>query len=59
MRVALEGKTIVITGASSGIGAATARALVLTAGMHCVINARRKDKLRLLANELGENCLVD
>ena len=57
MRVALEGKTIVITGASSGIGAATAHACI-DSGMHCVINARRKDKLRLLAKELGENCLV-
>ncbi|MBC8203176.1 MAG: SDR family NAD(P)-dependent oxidoreductase [Planctomycetes bacterium] len=57
MKVALEGKTIVITGASSGIGAATARACV-AAGMHCVINARRKDKLHLLAKELGENCIV-
>ena len=55
MRVSLQGKKILITGASSGIGKATARACI-AAGMQCVINARRKDKLETLADELGENC---
>lgn len=56
MSVSLKGKTILITGASSGIGAATARACV-DAGMKCVITARREDRLHQLASELGEQCV--
>ena len=56
MSVSLEGKTILITGASSGIGAATARACTF-AGMRCVISARRKDLLDELAAELGDSCV--
>lgn len=48
----LDGKTAVITGASAGIGEATARALV-AAGAHVVIQARRKDRVEKLARELG------
>ena len=57
MSVSLEGKTILITGASSGIGESTARACV-TAGMRCVINARREDKLKTLSKELGSACSI-
>ena len=57
MSIPLPGKTIVITGASSGIGMSTARACV-RAGMHCVITARRENKLQTLANELGDACTV-
>lgn len=46
-------KTAVVTGASSGFGAAIARQMV--AEGHTVIGlARRKDKLQELASELGE-----
>ncbi len=55
MKIPLLGKIVLITGASSGIGEATARACV-NAGMQCVITARRKDRLIALSNELGESC---
>jgi ribitol 2-dehydrogenase len=50
-------KVVLITGASSGIGEATARALV-NAGAKVVAFARSADKLEGLQRELGENCLA-
>jgi NADP-dependent 3-hydroxy acid dehydrogenase YdfG len=44
--------TAVVTGASSGIGAATARALARE-GFHVMIGARRVDRLEVLADEIG------
>jgi NADP-dependent 3-hydroxy acid dehydrogenase YdfG len=42
----------VVTGASSGIGAATARRLA-TEGFHVVVAARRADRLKTLAEDIG------
>jgi short-subunit dehydrogenase len=47
----LRDRVIIITGASSGIGAATAIASA-KAGMHVVINARRADRLAEVATQI-------
>jgi NADP-dependent 3-hydroxy acid dehydrogenase YdfG len=53
----LAGKTVVVTGASSGIGAATAR-LLAQQKCNVVLAARREDRLKGLATELGEGALA-
>jgi NADP-dependent 3-hydroxy acid dehydrogenase YdfG len=53
----LEGRVAAVTGASSGIGAATALALS-RAGAAVAIGARRADRLDEVSRRLGERCLV-
>jgi NADP-dependent 3-hydroxy acid dehydrogenase YdfG len=47
----IAGKVVAITGASSGIGEATAR-LLAERGAHVVVGARRTDRLEKLVNEI-------
>ena len=52
-----DSRTLLITGASTGIGAATARQAA-AAGWNVVISARSEDKLESLAAELGDSALA-
>ncbi len=52
----VENKVIIITGASSGIGEETAKTLAAN-GAKVVLSARRKDRLKKLASEIGENAV--
>lgn len=49
----IEGKVVVITGASSGLGAATARRLA-SEGARAVLAARRADRLEALVQEIRD-----
>jgi len=53
----LEGRVAAVTGASSGIGAATALALS-HAGAGVAIGARRTDRLEIISKKLAGPCLV-
>jgi NADP-dependent 3-hydroxy acid dehydrogenase YdfG len=50
----IEGKVIVITGASSGLGEAAAR-LLSAQGAQVVLGARRRDRIEALAEQLTES----
>jgi len=51
MNSIIKGKVVIVTGASSGLGAATARHLA-ERGALLVLGARRKDRLESLANDI-------
>ena len=50
----IEGKVVVITGASSGLGEATAR-MLSGEGAMVVLGARRADRIQALADEINKN----
>ncbi|PQJ35841.1 oxidoreductase [Salinibacter sp. 10B] len=54
MSVGIEGKVVVITGASSGLGAAAARHLA-DEGARVILAARRTERLQTLADEITES----
>lgn len=53
-----NGKIVIVTGASSGIGAEAARALH-AAGAHPVLAARRSERIETLSDELGGALAVE
>ena len=53
----IKGKTVVITGASRGIGADAARVFA-AAGANLALLARSADSLAELVEEIGENTLA-
>ena len=54
MTEGIQGKVVVITGASSGLGEATAK-LLSAQGATVAVGARRADRLKALANEISDN----
>lgn len=57
MSESLNGKTAIVTGASSGIGSAIAKALVY-AGANVVLAARNKDKLEGIKSEMNKKANI-
>jgi NADP-dependent 3-hydroxy acid dehydrogenase YdfG len=56
VRVDLTGRRVLVTGASSGIGAAIARSIVACGGSVAML-ARRAERLKELSAELGERAI--
>jgi NADP-dependent 3-hydroxy acid dehydrogenase YdfG len=57
MSEGISGKVVVITGASSGLGAAAAR-LLSERGAKLALGARRAERIEALAGELGETIAI-
>jgi len=57
LRVDLGGRRVLVTGATSGIGAAACRSIVAAGGSVAML-ARRKDRLEELRAELGERAVA-
>ena len=55
--VDLSGRRVLVTGASSGIGAATCRSIVAQGGSVAML-ARRKERLDALAEEMGDRAVA-
>ena len=57
MDQSLKNKTMIVTGASSGIGLAVAKRFAAE-GVKLALVARSAEKLKALADELGSECIV-
>lgn len=55
----LEGKTILVTGASSGIGRATAIECSRMGAARCILIARSEERLKETASRLKDSCEVE
>lgn len=55
--MSVDGKTVMITGASRGIGEAAAR-IFAEAGARVVLTARGRESIERIANEIGESALA-
>ena len=53
----LRNKTMIVTGASSGIGRAVARRFAAE-GVKLALVARSAERLKAVANEIGSECIV-